>query len=443
MPKIVLSYRRSDSEAVTGRIFDRLVARYGRDAIFRDVDNIPLGVDFRHHIDGMLQQSDIVLVVIGPRWVGGRGEQARLANPTDPVRIEVATALRKGAPVIPILVGRTPMPGIDQLPEDVRDIAYRNGLQIDAGRDFDVHVDRLLRALDQIIEAPPQVAAPARLVPPPAAGEITEPIELPLRAIDSTPAASPSPAATARMEQPEPAVEPAPSPQLAVPFPGALSEIVAAEIAPKDSDPVPAAAPVAPRPEIKPAAETTSVTFSEPIPAEKLDRRAATEVEGSPSGLRTQIPRSRTLWKPLIAGATIGLGWGVVSQLIEDTADNLLSGVAITNLSTHELVVSCLWYGVIAALYGPLRSRFPAFARDWPFVLGLVIVGCCADTLAYVDLEDVGGVLADPKLAFPTVVANTGWAFMVTRTYRWWLARRLAAAERGGHAEANAVENGA
>jgi len=54
MPHIKIFYRREDSGVITGRIFDRLVARYGRDAIFRDIDNIPIGVDFRGHVDQVL-----------------------------------------------------------------------------------------------------------------------------------------------------------------------------------------------------------------------------------------------------------------------------------------------------------------------------------------------------------------------------------------------------
>jgi hypothetical protein len=153
MPKIALSYRRADSDAITGRIFDRLQARYGRQSIFRDIDNIPVGVDFRAHINAVLDDSDMVLVIVGPRWTSGRGTQSRLGNPADPVRIEVETALRKGTPVIPVLVGSTGMPKVEQLPDSLEDFAYRNGVRIDTGQDFDLHIERLIRAIDGISEA--------------------------------------------------------------------------------------------------------------------------------------------------------------------------------------------------------------------------------------------------------------------------------------------------
>jgi uncharacterized protein (DUF2252 family) len=150
MPNILISYRRADSDAVTGRIFDRLIAHYGRDSVFRDVDNIPLGVDFRSYIAEILDKSNIVLVVVGTRWSGGKPGKRRIDDPTDTVRIEVEAALRRDIPVIPVLVGRLSMPRADQLPDSLKALTYRNGLRIDTGRDFDYHVGRLIREMDQI-----------------------------------------------------------------------------------------------------------------------------------------------------------------------------------------------------------------------------------------------------------------------------------------------------
>jgi hypothetical protein len=39
MPSIVISYRRADSAGTAGRIFDKLVSKFGYDAIFMDIDN--------------------------------------------------------------------------------------------------------------------------------------------------------------------------------------------------------------------------------------------------------------------------------------------------------------------------------------------------------------------------------------------------------------------
>jgi TIR domain len=151
MPRITISYRRDDSIEITGRIFDRLAAHFGREAVYRDIDNIPPGTDFRRHVDQALDKSSIVLAIVGPRWIGPRANQSRLASTNDPVRIEVETALRKEKPLIPVLVSQARMPRPDQLPESLQDFAFRNAVQLDPGQDFDIHIGRLIRAIEQIL----------------------------------------------------------------------------------------------------------------------------------------------------------------------------------------------------------------------------------------------------------------------------------------------------
>ena len=152
MPKITVSYRRDDSEAITGRIFDRLVAHYGKSAVFRDIDNIPAGVDFRKHIDEALQETDALIVVIGRRWMGSaKPGNSRIQDEIDPVRIEVESALKRGVAVIPVLVGGARMPTAAQLPASLEELAFRNAVRVDTGQDFDHHADRLLRAMDRTL----------------------------------------------------------------------------------------------------------------------------------------------------------------------------------------------------------------------------------------------------------------------------------------------------
>jgi hypothetical protein len=152
MPRIVISYRRSDSEAITGRIFDRLVGHYGKKAVFRDIDNIPPGIDFRHHIRDALLQTDVVLAVMGPDWLGGQaGHSQRIDNDSDPVRIELETALRQNIQTIPVLVGNARMPDLGQLPASLKDFTFRNAARVDTGLDFNHHMDRLIRSMDTML----------------------------------------------------------------------------------------------------------------------------------------------------------------------------------------------------------------------------------------------------------------------------------------------------
>lgn len=168
MIKIAISYRRDDSMDITGRIFDRLTHRYGRDAVFRDIDSIPPGIDFRGHLRESLARIDVLMVVVGPRWMGvDRQGGKRIHSETDFVRTEVEIALNRNIMVVPLLVGGSEMPEAGDLPESIRGFAYRNAVEIDSGRDFDHHMDGLVRAIDRMYEprATPETGQPIGNVP--------------------------------------------------------------------------------------------------------------------------------------------------------------------------------------------------------------------------------------------------------------------------------------
>jgi len=152
MSKIIISYRRADSAATAGRIFDRLAGHYGDDAVFMDVDKIPFGTDFREHIRKVLAGGDILLAVIGPNWLGKSADgKSRVMDEADPVRVEIETALRQKTRIIPILVEGASMPGVADLPDGLRDLAYLNAAPVDVGRDFRAHMDRLIRSIDGML----------------------------------------------------------------------------------------------------------------------------------------------------------------------------------------------------------------------------------------------------------------------------------------------------
>ncbi len=152
MPTIVISYRREDTGLMVGRICDRLRDHYGVDQVMMDIDSIPLGLDFRKHLRETLDRCDTMLAVIGPSWAAldERG-QSRLADETDWVRIEIETALAKDIPVIPVLINEARMPKPRDLPDMMRDLAFRQATEVDMRRDFHSHMDRLIRVMDQLL----------------------------------------------------------------------------------------------------------------------------------------------------------------------------------------------------------------------------------------------------------------------------------------------------
>jgi len=152
MSRIIISYRRADSAATAGRIFDRLTSHYGDDAVFMDVDKIPFGTDFRQHIRKVFADSDVLLAVIGPSWLGKASDgTCRVKDEADPVRVEIETALRQKTPIIPVLVDGANMPSVADLPDALRDFAYLNAAPIDVGRDFRAHMERLIRSIDEML----------------------------------------------------------------------------------------------------------------------------------------------------------------------------------------------------------------------------------------------------------------------------------------------------
>src|SRR6516165_1399690 len=163
MAKVIISYRRADSTAVAGRIRDRLVGQYGPSQVFIDVEDIPFGIDFRDHIRNELLHSDLLLVVVGREWLGKQADgTVRIQSETDPVRIEVETALQNSIPVIPVLVNGAQMPEPSDLPESLKNFVFLNAATVDSGRDFHVHMDRLIVGIDAVEVARRKTAAPAQ-----------------------------------------------------------------------------------------------------------------------------------------------------------------------------------------------------------------------------------------------------------------------------------------
>ena len=56
MPNVFISYRRDDAGGHAGRLSDRLVARFGPDSVFVDVDDIKPGQNFLQAIEQTLSQ---------------------------------------------------------------------------------------------------------------------------------------------------------------------------------------------------------------------------------------------------------------------------------------------------------------------------------------------------------------------------------------------------
>jgi hypothetical protein len=158
LPRIFVCYRREDTFHITGRLGDRLRAQYGANSVFVDVNSNEAGVEYQRTTLAALRASDIVLVVIGDRWLGGRGLLSRarrgIHSPQSLARIEIEAALQARIPIVPVLVDGTRMPGERQLPPSIAGLAGIHGRRLDAGEDFDHHFKRLTERIDAVVAEP-------------------------------------------------------------------------------------------------------------------------------------------------------------------------------------------------------------------------------------------------------------------------------------------------
>jgi hypothetical protein len=149
---IFISYRRDDTEGEAGRLFDDLTRTFGEDSVFMDVAGINPGLDFRKAIDDNVATCGVLLAMIGPTWTtiaNGEGHR-RLDDENDFVRLEIASALARNVAVIPVLVHDAKMPHPDQLPDNLKDLAYRNSVEITHAR-WNSDVQLLTKALSQYV----------------------------------------------------------------------------------------------------------------------------------------------------------------------------------------------------------------------------------------------------------------------------------------------------
>ena len=151
MARVFLNYRRDDSRGHAGRLYDRLSQHFGHDNVFIDVGTIALGLDFVEVIQNAVGSCDVLLAVIGQRWLTSTDAQGhrRLDSPEDFVRLEILTALERQILVIPVLVDGAAMPRSTELPDVLQPLARRQALVV--SNQFHPDVDCLIATLEEVL----------------------------------------------------------------------------------------------------------------------------------------------------------------------------------------------------------------------------------------------------------------------------------------------------
>jgi TIR domain len=187
---IFISYRRDDSEGEAGRLCDDLAEIFHEESVFMDVNAIQPGRDFRKAIDESIHKCSVLLAIVGQGWLDSKdgSGQKRLDDTNDFVRLEIASALVRDIPVIPVLVRGAKMPRAEQLPADLRELAYRNAVELTHAR-WRSDLQVLIRALRPYMKAPDQEISRDNLSEDGAISRAT--ISIPRPDVQAPPAASP------------------------------------------------------------------------------------------------------------------------------------------------------------------------------------------------------------------------------------------------------------
>lgn len=146
--KIFISYRQNDSPGDCRELCERLQQSFGKEHVFFDVHSLRLGENWWAVASERLRSSDVLLVPIGQNWmtIADRRGRRRLDDPRDPLRREIALALREHVRTIPVLVEGAAMPEADQLPEELKELADLTGWELRHAT-FTSDVDALIERL--------------------------------------------------------------------------------------------------------------------------------------------------------------------------------------------------------------------------------------------------------------------------------------------------------
>lgn len=159
MARIFISYRRDDTGGYAGWLLDELKKSSGENLVFLDAKGIDPGLSFRQVLQEQLASCEVMLVVIGKRWLDVRDESGtrRLDNTEDIVRLEIGTALNRSILVVPVLVQGATLPKASVLPDDLKPLTERQAYELRDDR-WDSDVKLLLARLSTRVPSIAEVA---------------------------------------------------------------------------------------------------------------------------------------------------------------------------------------------------------------------------------------------------------------------------------------------
>ena len=157
---IFISYRGSDLNWATEFVNARMTEAFGADTVFKAGNSLRAGEEYPAVLRSKAASCPVMLACIGPGWLTATAPDLgrRLDSPGDWVREEIATSLRAGNHLVPLLLGNhneVEVPKPDLVPESIRAMVYRQALWLAPGRGLDATIPMLI---DRLAELVPELA---------------------------------------------------------------------------------------------------------------------------------------------------------------------------------------------------------------------------------------------------------------------------------------------
>lgn len=182
---VYISYRRADTAAFAGRLYDALAGALGPERVVIDIEVLGVGTDWADRIETAIRSAAVVLALVGRDWLGVESDgERRIDNPDDFVRRELATALAAPATrVIPVLTDGTRLPHAEELPVDLQPLVRRQAIVLSSAR-WSYDVSRLVATIEVVLteatrpvqaaEAPSPAFAPQPYTPSAESAEVID-----------------------------------------------------------------------------------------------------------------------------------------------------------------------------------------------------------------------------------------------------------------------------
>ena len=142
---IFISYRRDGGSTFAGILYYELCRHFTSGLVFKDVNTLKPGSDYKKEIKDAIAKSAVLLVLIDKNWAYLKNENGdrKITDSKDLVRTEIKESLRANVEVIPVLFENGVMPANNELPKDITALCDKNA--------FIVHPESVVKDINLLV----------------------------------------------------------------------------------------------------------------------------------------------------------------------------------------------------------------------------------------------------------------------------------------------------